>query len=174
MHTSHRDTWFTLTFKLDPRIVQKAADAFEKLGESLKAKIPDGDFYISMVLQPLPLSFGAHSAARGGNMFGLDRLKDDCVLLVAAVEVATPEISASVGFPSLRDAIAEIETYAASVGGNAEFRYLNYCEGTQDPFSTYGPDNIRKMKNAAAKYDPTGVFQTRVPGGFKISKVKDV
>lgn len=147
---------------------------FEKLGETLKQQIPGGDFYISMVLQPLPLSFGAHSTSRGGNMFGLDRLTDDCVLLVAAVEVETPEISASIGFPSLRDAIGEIESYAASIDGNVGFRYLNYCEGTQDPFATYGADNIRKMKDAAAKYDPTGVFQTRVPGGFKISKVKDI
>ena len=147
---------------------------FEKLGETLKQQIPGGEFYISMVLQPLPLSFGAHSTSRGGNMFGLDQLKDDCVLLVAAVEVETPEISATIGFPSLRDAIGEIESYAASIDGNVGFRYLNYCEGTQDPFATYGSDNIRKMKDAAAKYDPTGVFQTRVPGGFKISKVKDV
>ena len=154
--------------------MRKTAEVYEKLGESLKAQIPDGNFHISMVLQPLPLSFGAHSTARGGNMFGLDRLTDDCVLLVVAVEVATPELSASVGFPTLRDAIAEIEAYATSVDGNVDFRYLNYCEGTQDPFSTYGADNIRKMKDAAAKYDPTGVFQTRVPGGFKISKVKDV
>lgn len=30
------------------------------------------------------------------------------------------------------------------------------------------------MREAAAKYDPTGVFQTRVPGGFKISKVRTI
>ncbi|KAK7755544.1 hypothetical protein SLS62_002478 [Diatrype stigma] len=166
-----QDTWFTLTYKLDARIVKKTADVFEKMGEKLRGLIPAGDFYISLVLQPLPTTFGAHSAARGGNMFGLDRIADDCVLLVAAVEVATPEISETIGFPALRDAIAEIEAYAESVAGNVGFRYLNYCDGSQDPFATYGADNIRKMKDAAAKYDPTGVFQTRVPGGFKISKV---
>lgn len=134
--------------------------------------VPDGDFYISLVLQPLPRTFGEHSAARGGNMFGLDRVEGDCALLVAAVEVATPEISDTIGFPALKGAIDEIEAFAESVGGNVGFRYLNYCDGSQDPFATYGEANIRKMKDAAAKYDPTGVFQTRVPGGFKISKVK--
>lgn len=167
-----RDTWFTLTFKLDTRIINKVVEAFERLGKKLQGLIPDGDFYISLVLQPLPVTFGAHSAARGGNMFGLDRIADDCVLLVAAVEVATPEISDTIGFPSLKGAIDEIEAYAEAVGGNVGFRYLNYCDGSQDPFATYGAENIRKMKDAAAKYDPAGVFQTRVPGGFKISKVQ--
>ncbi|KAI8963633.1 FAD-binding domain-containing protein [Daldinia sp. FL1419] len=166
------DTWFTLTFKLDARIIKKAGDVFESLAEELKTLIPDSKFYISMVLQPLPTSFARHSVARGGNMFGIERLQDDCVLLVAAVEVETPEISAQIGFPTLKAAIGEIETYAKSVSGDVGFLYLNYCDGSQDPFRTYGEENIKKMKAAAAKYDPTGVFQTRVPGGFKISKVE--
>ncbi|KAF3057407.1 Bifunctional solanapyrone synthase [Daldinia childiae] len=165
------DTWFTLTFKLDARIIKKAAEVFESLASELKRQIPDGNFYISMVLQPLPTSFSRHSVARGGNMFGIERLQDDCVLLVAAVEVETPEISSQVGFPALKAAIAEIKSYARSLNSDIEFLYLNYCDGSQNPFSTYGKENIKKMKEAAAKYDPTGVFQTRVPGGFKISKV---
>jgi hypothetical protein len=31
---------------------------------------------------------------------------------------------------------------------------------------------VEKMKAAAKKYDPFGVFQKLVPGGFKISKVQ--
>ncbi|KAI1657731.1 FAD-binding domain-containing protein [Daldinia decipiens] len=166
------DTWFTLTFKLDARIIKKAAEVFESLAEELKRQIPDGNFYISMVLQPLPRSFARHSVARGGNMFGIERLQDDCVLLVAAVEVETPEISSQVGFPTLKAAIAEIESYARSLNGDIGFLYLNYCDGSQNPFSTYGEENIKKMKEASAKYDPTGIFQARVPGGFKISKVE--
>jgi hypothetical protein len=33
-------------------------------------------------------------------------------------------------------------------------------------------ENVEKMKAAAKKYDPSGVFQKLVPGGFKISKVQ--
>lgn len=49
--------------------------------------------------------------------------------------------------------------------------YLNYADKTQDPLSSYGPKNVKKMKDAARKYDPKGVFQKLVPGGFKISAV---
>lgn len=55
-----------------------------------------------------------------------------------------------------------------SVNGAVDFRYLNYCHATQDPLSTYGEASLKKIREAATKYDPAGVFQTRVPGGFKI------
>ncbi|KAJ5009822.1 hypothetical protein K4K57_008159 [Colletotrichum sp. SAR 10_99] len=163
-------TWFTTTFKNDPRISQKAADVFESLVNMMKGQVPDRDFAFQMVLQPLPVSFGKHSAVRGGNMFGLEHIKDDCVLLVWTVEVATPELRTTVAFPALKGAIDEIEAYAKSVNGDVKFRYLNYCDASQDPLGSYGEENVRKMREAAEKYDPAGVFQRRVPGGFKISK----
>lgn len=52
------------------------------------------------------------------------------------------------------------------------FRYLNYSDISQDPLRTYGESNVKQMKEVAVKYDPMGIFQTRVPGGFKISDVK--
>lgn len=53
-----------------------------------------------------------------------------------------------------------------------DFRYLNYSDISQDPLRTYGESSVKKMQEVAFKYDPTGIFQTRVPGGFKISDVK--
>ncbi|KAL2820989.1 hypothetical protein BDW59DRAFT_174312 [Aspergillus cavernicola] len=146
-----QDTWFSLTFKADLRIILKAASVFETAVSNLKSQIPEENFYFSMVLQPLPTSFGAHSTARGGNMLGLDRIKDDCVLLVWAVEVDTPEMNATIGFPALKRAIDEIAEYARSVGGDVGFRYLNYCDGSQDPMGSYGEENIRKMRDAALR-----------------------
>jgi hypothetical protein len=32
---------------------------------------------------------------------------------------------------------------------------------------------VARIRAAAKKYDPEGVFQTRAPGGFKISKLKE-
>lgn len=123
-------------------------------------------------------------------MFGLEHVKNDSVsqssrymggqlvtdmgdkvLLIAAVEGSTPGFY-EMAFPIFRAAIQEIEDFAKEVGGDVGFRYLNYCDGSQDPLGSYGVENIRKMKEAAAKYDPAGVFQTKVPGGFKISKVQ--
>jgi len=49
---------------------------------------------------------------------------------------------------------------------------LNYADNTQDPLASYGSASVKKMKAAAKKYDPSGVFQKLVPGGFKISNVQ--
>lgn len=45
--------------------------------------------------------------------------------------------------------------------------------GVKDPLASYGPENVAKIRAAATKYDPKQVFQKRVPGGFKISKVNE-
>ncbi|KAL4997409.1 hypothetical protein BDV10DRAFT_169589 [Aspergillus recurvatus] len=164
------DTWYTATFKADARIILKSASVFETLISTFKTQVPNSNFYTQMVLQPLPVSFGAHSTARGGNMMGLDRIKDDCILLVWAVEVDTPELNANVAGPALKNAIEEIEAYARSEDRDVAFRYLNYCDREQDPLGSYGEENVRHMRQVASKFDPEGIFQTRVPGGFKLSK----
>ncbi|KAI1767570.1 FAD-binding domain-containing protein [Hypoxylon sp. FL1150] len=166
------DSWLTLTFKLDGRVLQKAAAVFEALMVELQQSIPDSNFSISMVFQPLLSSWTQHSAAKGGNMLGLERIPGNCVVLVTAVEVETFELSTKVSTPALKAMFNEIEAYATSLEKNVDFLYLNYCGDSQDPLPTYGEESLKKMREASAKYDPNGVFQERVPGGFKISKVK--
>lgn len=68
--------------------------------------------------------------------------------------------------------VDQLREYAISIGGDHEYIYLDYADEVQDPLGSYGPENVAKMRAAAAKYDPTGVFQTMMPGGFKISKVR--
>ncbi|KAK9770040.1 hypothetical protein SCAR479_13299 [Seiridium cardinale] len=166
--SNREDIWFTLTYKLDKRIIEKTTEVYERLVKDINERSPG--CVIQMVLQPLPTTFGQHSAARGGNMLGLERFKEDSVLFIAAVEGSTPGFY-EMAFPITKAAIHEIEDFAKEVGGDVGFRYLNYCDGSQDPLGSYSEENIRKMKDAATKYDPTSVFQTRVPGGFKLSKV---
>lgn len=69
------------------------------------------------------------------------------------------------------DLVDRIRAYAVSIGADNPYLYLDYADITQDPLASYGPENVEKMKAAAKKYDPEGVFQKLVPGGFKISKV---
>ena len=59
---------------------------------------------------------------------------------------------------------------AASKGLKHDLIYLNYANADQDPLASYGEDNLSYLKSVAKKYDPKGIFQTQVPGGFKVSK----
>ena len=47
--------------------------------------------------------------------------------------------------------------------------FLNDAFMTQKVLSSYGADSFAKMKAVSAKYDPHGMFQTQVPGGFKLN-----
>lgn len=51
------------------------------------------------------------------------------------------------------------------------FLYINYAAPSQDPLCGYGAKSAAFLKATAQKYDPAGVFQKLMPGGFKISKV---
>lgn len=67
--------------------------------------------------------------------------------------------------------IDKVKEYTVTVGADNEYIYLDYADEIQDPLGSYGADNVYKMRAVAQKYDPKGVFQRQVPGGFKISKV---
>jgi hypothetical protein len=64
-----------------------------------------------------------------------------------------------------------IKSFAESKGTSIEYLYLNYADKDQNPLSAYGADKVKFMKTVSRKYDPYGVFQTLLPGGFKVSKV---
>jgi hypothetical protein len=64
-----------------------------------------------------------------------------------------------------------IQKFTTGKGTRVEYLYLNYADKDQDPLSAYGADKVSFMKKVAKKYDPFGVYQRLLPGGFKISQV---
>lgn len=67
--------------------------------------------------------------------------------------------------------VDQLTAYAEGIGAGNPYVYLNYADKTQNPLASYGPQNVDYIRKVARKYDPSGVFQTDVPGGFKISRV---
>lgn len=63
---------------------------------------------------------------------------------------------------------SDADALAASRGQLNSFKYLNYAHKTQDPIQGYGASNVASLHNVSNKYDPAGVFQGLVPGGFKL------
>ncbi|KAM5347353.1 hypothetical protein ACJ41O_010358 [Fusarium nematophilum] len=170
---NYYDTWFTSCFKNDTRIITKAAELHDKLVEELKAFVPDGNFITQCLFQPLPTLFGQRCVEAGGNVMGVERQKSNGILFLAVVMANTPEQEAFAR-PKVQKWIQEVREFADTIeGGNLEWTYLNYADKSQDPLGSYGAENVRKMKEAAKKYDPKEVFQKLCPGGFKISDVKD-
>lgn len=62
----------------------------------------------------------------------------------------------------------QIDAVARELHTDHKFLYLNFAGGFQNPLGTYGAESLKLMRTVAKKYDPMGVFQKLVPGGFKL------
>lgn len=149
---------------------QKALALHEQFVADWKAQSPDGDFICHAIFQAMPTIFSKHSVSRGGNVVGLDRERDNAVMFQVQhmINGVEQEKLARERMVKFRETIKQ---YSVEQDAAVEWEYLNYADFTQDPLSTYGKENVDYLKEVATKYDPEGVFQTRMPGGFKISKV---
>ena len=67
-----------------------------------------------------------------------------------------------------RELGGKLNALADSMGLLHSFQYLNYADSSQDPIGSYGAENVADLRAVSQKYDPHGIFQTQVPGGFKL------
>ena len=68
----------------------------------------------------------------------------------------------------LKDLVKMVEDITKKEGVYHPWKYLNFAASFQDPLGSYGKKELKQLKKVAHKYDPSGVFQTLVPGGFKL------
>jgi hypothetical protein len=68
----------------------------------------------------------------------------------------------------LKDLIEVVEELTVQEGVYHSYKYLNFAAWWQDPLGSYGVEQKRGLREVARKYDPTGVFQRQVAGGFKL------
>lgn len=160
---------YTVAFQNDARVVRKLIELHDEVVEEMKAASDTGDFISVAMFQPLALSYAARGLDRGGNVLGLEQFTGTHVLCLIWLQVKGEEQSA-IADKLVSGWTKGVNDYAKSIGKGSEFLYLNYADESQDPLNGYGHGNLEKIARAAKKYDPAGIFQTRVPGGFKISK----
>ncbi|KAI0118993.1 FAD-binding domain-containing protein [Daldinia grandis] len=169
---NYHDVWFTLSFKNDKRIMHKAAEVHGIFVEELKSFVPNGNFLTQCIFQPIPTVVSEHSVAAGGNVMGIDRNTQNAILFQYGAMMETAEQAASV-YPKMVAGLQAIKDFAASIeNGLMDWLYMNYAHKTQDVLGSYGAENVNRMKEAAAKYDPDQVFQKLCPGGWKVADLK--
>ncbi|KAF2790458.1 oxidoreductase FAD-binding protein [Melanomma pulvis-pyrius CBS 109.77] len=165
---SHNNLFVTLTFVNKPGVSQDfMAEVYELSDAVAKELITVVGLIFTFTLQPMTNSIYSKSAATGGNVLGLDRFKDDLINLLFTVSWTLPTDNARVeaAMQGLEDAIVAKEK---QMGVFNEFVYLNYAAEWQDPIQGYGAANVAFMKSVSKKYDPNGLFQKAVPGGYKL------
>lgn len=169
--TRYRAAESTRTFKNDPRIVRYGNKLHDEYIKSMDKVIGAGNYTTMMFYQPIPAFYGQIGKRRGGNMLGIED-QGDVIMWTGGVFISTTGADTAVAQAELNVMSAKIQAFAESLDAHVDLVYLNYADASQDPLGSYGPENVRHIRDVAAKYDPEGLFQTRVPGGFKVSRVE--
>jgi hypothetical protein len=169
--TTHSVYFGTLTFANDLRVMTEAHKIYMDVLDNLKAKAT-GDWQIYVLYQPLPPAYWRKSESLGGNVLGLERFGEEALCLYQPYISWQGAEQDALFQQAGQDLIDRIRAYAVSIGADNPYLYLDYADNTQDPLASYGAESVKKMKEAAKKYDPSEVFQKLVPGGFKISNVE--
>lgn len=73
-------------------------------------------------------------------------------------------------FEASRTIIDSAEAAAKKNGSYLNFKYSNYASRDQDPLSTYGSDNVQRLRSIAKEIDPQGVFQKLQNDGWLLSR----
>ena len=62
--------------------------------------------------------------------------------------------------------IADVDAAAQKEGLQTGYVYLNYAHSGQKVFGD--GERLRRLRDVSKRYDPDGIFQRCVPGGFKL------
>lgn len=119
-----------------------------------------------LYFEPIP-QVGYRTATPGSNVLGLDG--DEGGLVIVGVAMGWTNASDD-GLVTrvAQEIIAEIDERARDLDEHFDFLYLNYARDWQDVIRSYGAENVARLQGVSRKYDPNGVFQRKVPGGFKL------
>ncbi|KAK1241850.1 hypothetical protein MKX07_007673 [Trichoderma sp. CBMAI-0711] len=154
----------TLTFGTSSEAM---LDIFKALNGSLYDFNPTGGVTWNFAFEPLPSVMLSHASATGGNVLGLSPEDGNAVILLFSALWPNPSSNDAV-YNKGRDAFTAVKEVAERKGVLRKFEYLNYAGPHQSPLVSYGADNLEFLRRVSNKYDPTGVFQLKVPGGFKL------
>lgn len=116
--------------------------------------------FVEFLVQP-------HPVTNGTNMFGLTPGKTDDVMVdmtAAYTNTADDALVKAV----ITDIVNQQRALLKAHGHLIDFIYLNYADISQKVLQSWGADNVAKLRAVSKRYDPKGVFQKQVPGGYKI------
>ena len=110
-----------------------------------------------------------YGPANGGNSLGLGPEDGDLVNVLLTVQWVEQSDDARIDTGAKR-LFSQAEAASKAMGTFHRYLYLNYSAYFQSPIKGYGKASQAKLKSVSRKYDPGQLFQTQVPGGFKIQQ----
>lgn len=159
-----RETYWVAAYKLTEAMTTKVKDIFYEELTSV-ANVPN--IVPAATLQVITVPQLKAMKQRGGNPLGISESNGPLLLLNMNVQWDTPADDARIQAFNAR-IIQRTVDYAKQNGLYEDYLYMNYASQYQDVIGSYGEQNKQRLVSIAKTYDPRGVFQDLVPGGFKL------
>ncbi|PSK60285.1 hypothetical protein B9Z65_435 [Elsinoe australis] len=143
---------------------------FAKVDADLNGKLP---FWVTaFAAMSMPTCFFQNAINRGGDPMSIQPSGGPQIWIEFSHTYQRPEDEAIID-AYLRDLDSSLRTALSANGTPAnKFVYLNDADRFQDVFGGYPAANVQKLKSIRAKYDPSKVFTTLQPGGWKVDTAK--
>lgn len=164
-----REIFATGTYGNSAAIMSKVFDLANTTAQPL-IDIVNISFSISFQPQPQPQVIIRESAVSNGgadNSLGLATSNGNLFNLLISVswdDANDDELVVS----RVKKFIAETDSVGEQMRLRNPYIYLNYAATWQDPIDGYGVMAKNELRKVSEKYDPDGMFQKQVPGGFKL------
>lgn len=140
---------------------------YQRWQETL-AKVKDAEgFIFSFGFHPITKALLEQSAKAGGN--AMDIPPSDGPLFVVLINPAwkLAEDDQRI-FAEVESFVKDLRTLAQDKGLLHRYIFTNYGYSKDDVIAGYGEESVSKLRATSEKYDPEGLFQKGVPGGFKL------
>jgi hypothetical protein len=159
-----RQLFFTTTIRLDKQLMLDMQCVYNETIESIKS-VPG--ITLSMVFQPLTKHLLQQSATHGPNSLGLSP-NDGPFVITLLNSVHTNAADDTMVINAVTELLQNIDDLAQRRGLGERYRFMNYAYRTEDVIESYGSENVKFLKTVSDEYDPSGFFQARISGGFKL------
>ena len=124
-------------------------------------------FIFSFGFHPITKALLQNSAASGGNAKDIPPSDGPLFVVLLNPTWNRAEDDEKV-ITTVTRLLADFEELASEKGLLHRYKFTNYAYKTQDVFNGYGQESLARLKEVGRKYDPEGIFQKAVPGGFKL------
>jgi hypothetical protein len=159
--------WATTSFHITPTIVHKVHTLWAGLVPQISETYADANPSAELTFQALPAPPRNGSSPNSLGLSATDTPEKDMVFLQIVFTFDGAEAAEGLE-KGLKDLIEVIEELTQEEGVYHPYKYLNFAAWFQDPLGGYGKEQKKMLREVAQKYDPVGMFQRQVSGGFKL------
>ncbi|KAJ5663604.1 6-hydroxy-D-nicotine oxidase [Penicillium longicatenatum] len=149
----------TMTTKVSQELYEDVYKSWTEICKTLPT-----DAVLHYTIQPFGKAGVQAGKDRGGNIMGHESVPQ-CwwVFTCEWPQEGSDDAAAQMAVATMTEAV---QSLAKEKGVLLDFKCMSFATASQKVLRSYGADNLERMQEIAAKYDPEGVFQKLQHGGF--------